>query len=95
MHASTFPRSAASTRHTQLIVAAVVAAAALAAAALLLTPSPLASWAALSGQRDPTAPPVPVGTAGASTVVGDPSVPSAASVFLHRPASDEAQVDTF
>jgi hypothetical protein len=95
MHATTFPRPAASGRHTRLIVAAVVAAAALAAAAVLFTPPPRSSWAASSDAQGVTAPVVPVASVGESTVVGDPSVPSAASVFLDRPAAAEAQVDTF
>jgi len=95
MHATTFPRPAAPARHTRLIVAAVVVTAALAAAAVLFAPPPRASWAASPGSQGATAAIVPVGIAGESTVVGDPSVPSAASVFLDRPASTEAQVDSF
>ena len=95
MHATTFPRPAASARHTRLIVAALVAAAALAAAAVLFTPAPRTSWAAPQELQGATAAIVPVASVGESTVVGDPSVPSAASVFRDRPASAEAEVDTF
>ena len=94
MHATPLSRFVASGRHTRLIVAAVLGAAVLAAAAAVLMPPPRGSWAAADPQGAAAAI-VPVGIVGESSVAGDPSVPSAESVFKGRTADSEAQADTF
>ena len=95
MHAS-FSHRVVSARTTRVIVATLIAVAALAGAGALLSPPPRNAWASSAGPQAAAAAIVPVGIAGESAVVvGDPSVPSAASVFLGRSVPPEAQPDTF
>ena len=82
---------AASARQAAPIVAAVLAAATLAAGAMLLAPPPRPSWTSSSGAQAV----VPVGIVGDSAVSGDPSVPSAASVFKDKSALEEEPVASF
>ena len=89
MQATSFSVFAATpTLRTGLIAAAVLAAVALAAAAMLLDPGQDASAAAPVAVL-PTSAMVPVGNARDSAVSGDPSVPSAASVFKDGSGSAE------
>ena len=85
---------AAPARQAGLIVAAVLAAAALAAGALLLEPRP-AFWTSSAGSEDVPVAPVPPGMSGDSAVSGDPSVPSAASVFKDKDVLPEEPVVSF
>ncbi len=82
-------------RRTGLIAAAVMAVAALAAAAALREPVERASWATSAGPQGGSAATVPVGIVGESAVAGDPSVPSAASVFERSGAKVEEPPVTF
>jgi len=80
-------------RRTGLIAAAALAVAALAAGAALLERS-------AGGRAAPAAPQaaaavLPVGLVGHPTFAGDPSVPSAASVFERSSASPEEPIVTF
>jgi len=86
---------AASARQVAPIVAAVLAVATLAAGTMLLMPSPGPSWASSAGAPAATAAMVPVGIAGDSAVSGDPSVPSAASVFKDKIAPEEEPIASF
>ena len=92
---TTFSHRAVAARSTGLIVAALVVTAALAAAAALLVSPQRPSWAAAPGSQEAPPAVVSVGIAGESTVAGDPSLPSAASVFRDRAGASEATVDTF
>ena len=94
MHAI-FSHRPVAARTTGLIVAALAAVAALTAAAALLSSPQRHALASSAGPRGAADAIVPVGIAGESAVAGDPSVPSAASVFLGRPVSPEEQTDTF
>ena len=80
---------------TGLIVAAVLVSAALAAGALLLDPSQGAAWTSSAGPQGGIAATVPVGIVGESAVAGDPSVPSAASVFKDKNVLQEEPGVTF
>ena len=94
MHAIPSSFRAAPARQAGLIVAAVLAAAALAAGAVLLEPQ-RASGSSSVGPQDAIAATVPAGIVGDSAVAGDPSVPSAASVFKDKSALPEEPVDGF
>ena len=78
-------------RRTGLIAVAVLALATLAAAAALLDPGEEARVATPAA----AAAMVPVGIVGDSAVSGDPSVPSAASVFKDRNSLPEEPVVGF
>jgi hypothetical protein len=93
MHATVPSVRVAAERRTGLIVAAILAAAALAAAAVLLEPPMTA--AASTGSQAATAAVLPVGSVGESAVAGDPSVPSAASVFEGQSRSPEEPIPAF
>ena len=85
---------AASARQAGPIVAAVLAGAALAAGAMLLAPQH-PSLTSSAGAQAATAAMVPVGIVGDSAVSGDPSVPSAASVFKDKRAAEDEPVASF
>ena len=85
MHAIPSSFRAAPARQAGLIVAAILAAAALAAGAMLLAPQ-RPSGTSSAGAAGAIAATVPLGIAGDSAVSGDPSVPSAASVFKDKSA---------
>jgi hypothetical protein len=53
------------------------------------------SWTSSAGAQAATAAMVPVGIVGDSAVSGDPSVPSAASVFKDKSASEDEPVASF
>ena len=90
MQSASFWFRAASERRFGLIVAAILAVGVLAAGAALLAPSGHAIGAPSAGPQGAAAAVVPVGIVGDSAVAGDPSVPSAASVFkAHTPPSEE------
>ena len=96
MQATPFSNFAATpARRTGLIAAAVLAAIALAAAATLLDPGQGAAAAAPAAVLPTSAVMVPVGIVGESAVSGDPSVPSAASVFKDWNRSPEEPSVTF
>jgi len=83
-------------RRTGLILAAIVlAVTALASVAALLDPPKNPSWAKSAGSGSAIGATVPVGIVGDSAVAGDPSVPSAASVFKDKSALPEEPVDGF
>jgi len=94
MHAIASSFRAAPMRQAGLIVAAILAAAALAAGAVLLEPQ-RASGTSSAGPQDAIAATVPLGIVGDSAVSGDPSVPSAASVFKDKSVPSEEPVDSF
>ena len=74
-------------RRTGLIIVAVLVAAALAAGAMLFPPSE-------RGALSPPVPPVAIGDP-APASIGDPSLPSAASVFRDRSTAPEEPAVTF
>jgi len=81
-------------RRTGLILAVALVAIALAAVALL-DPGQDARGAAAAAVLPTSAAMVPAGIVGESAVSGDPSVPSAASVFRNRSAAPEEPSVTF
>jgi hypothetical protein len=94
MQATSFSTFAAtSARRTGLIVAAMLAAIAL--GAVLLDPGPDSRAAVPAAVLPTSAGMVPVGIVGESAVPGDPSVPSATSVFRNRGAVPEEPPVTF
>ena len=95
MHATFLSKSAASARNIGLVAAAVIGAAALASAAAMLGPPQRAASPSSAGPERGAAAIAPVGVAGESIIAGDPSVPSAASVFAGSSAAPNAQPDTF
>jgi hypothetical protein len=76
-------------RRAGLIATAVLAVAALAAGAALLDPGHEASASAPAAAEAADSARVPMGIVGDPAVSGDPSVPSAASVFKDRIVSPE------
>ena len=96
MQATTFSTFAATpARRTGLIAAAVLAAIALAVAATMLDAGEASRTAAPAAVLPTSAAMVHVGIVGEAVVSGDPSVPSAASVFKDRSAIPEEPSATF